>query len=116
MYLKNIGGIYEVPKSVEQTGNVYSPTPKDIQKEAIAFLNKQLFETPTWLLNRDILNKFSNPVTAETVGIFKQMLSIALFLTLVLAGWFTVAIALEQPIHTIPMTCFPMRKVVYGVN
>ena len=66
--LKNIGGIYEVPKSVEQTGNVYSPTPKATQKEAIAFLNKQLFETPAWLLNRDILNKFSNPVTAETVG------------------------------------------------
>jgi hypothetical protein len=66
--LKNVGGIYEVPKSVEQTGDVYTPTPKATQKEAIAFLNKQLFETPAWLLNRDILNKFSNPVTAETVG------------------------------------------------
>lgn len=66
--LKNIGGIYEVPKSVEQTGDVYSPTPKATQQEAIAFLNKQLFETPKWLLNRDILNKFSNPITAETVG------------------------------------------------
>ena len=66
--VKNVGGIYEVPKSIEQSGDVYSPTPKAIQKEAIAFLNRQLFETPEWLVNRDILNKISNPVAAETVG------------------------------------------------
>ena len=66
--LKNVGGIYEVPKSVEQSGDVYSPTPKATQKEAIAFLNKQLFETPGWLLNKSILNKFSNPASAEAVG------------------------------------------------
>jgi Met-zincin/Domain of unknown function (DUF5117)/Domain of unknown function (DUF5118) len=67
--LKNVGGIYETPKSVEQTGeNVYEPTPKAIQQDAVAFLNKQLFETPSWLLNDDILNKISNPVSSETVG------------------------------------------------
>ncbi len=66
--LKNVGGIYEVPKSVEQSGDVYSPTPKAVQKEAVAFLNKQLFETPTWLLNKNILNKFSNPSTADAAG------------------------------------------------
>ena len=66
--LKNIGGIYEVPKSVEQTGDVYSPTPKATQKEAVAFLNHQLFQTPTWLLDKNILNKFSNPSSAEAVG------------------------------------------------
>jgi hypothetical protein len=64
---KNIGGIYETFKSVEQTGDVYQPTPKPIQKEAVVFLNSQLFETPTWLLNKDILNKFSNPATNETI-------------------------------------------------
>jgi len=65
---KNIGGIYETFKSVEQSGDVYEPTPKAIQKEAITFLNSQLFETPMWLLNKDILNKFSNPATTETLG------------------------------------------------
>ncbi len=50
--LKNVGGIYEVPKSVEQAGDVYMPTPKATQKEAIAFFNKQLFTTPTWLLEQ----------------------------------------------------------------
>ncbi|PZF73434.1 zinc-dependent metalloprotease [Taibaiella soli] len=66
--LKNVGGIYETPKSVEQTGDVYEPTPKAMQKDAVAFLNKQLFETPTWLVDKNVLNKFSNPVTLDAVG------------------------------------------------
>jgi hypothetical protein len=65
---KNVGGIYETFKSVEQSGDVYEPTPKAIQKDAVAFLNNQLFETPEWLLNKDILNKFSNPGTSETLS------------------------------------------------
>src|SRR5258708_2273685 len=65
---KNVGGIYETFKSVEQMGDVYEPTPKAIQKEAVDFLNKQLFITPAWLLNKDILNKFSNPAATELVG------------------------------------------------
>jgi hypothetical protein len=35
--LKNVGGIYEVQKSVEQSGDVYSPTPKAIQKKPLLF-------------------------------------------------------------------------------
>ncbi len=66
--LKNVGGIYEIPKSVEQPGDVYTPTPKAVQKEAIAFLNKQLFSTPSWLIDKQILNKISNPSAAEAVG------------------------------------------------
>jgi hypothetical protein len=62
---KNIGGIYETPKSIEQSGDVYEPTPKAIQKEAISFLQKQLFETPTWLFDKNILNKISNPTSSE---------------------------------------------------
>ncbi len=65
---KNVGGIYETFKSVEQAGNVYEPVPKAIQKEAVAFLNIQLFKTPSWLLDKNILNKISNPATTETVG------------------------------------------------
>ena len=67
--VKNVGGIYETPKSVEQTGEeVYEPTPKNLQKDAVTFLNKQLFETPTWLLDKKILNKITDPVGNESVG------------------------------------------------
>lgn len=66
--LKNVGGVYESPKSVEQEGEVvYEPTPKAKQKEALDFLNKQLFETPEWLINKDILNMINNPVSSDMV-------------------------------------------------
>lgn len=52
---KYIGGIYETPKTYEQAGAVYEPTPKNLQKDAVTFLNKQLFETPTWMLDQKIL-------------------------------------------------------------
>jgi hypothetical protein len=63
----NVGGIYETYKSVEQAGDVYEPNPKATQKEAVAFLNKQLFETPTWLLDKNILNKINTPAATERV-------------------------------------------------
>ncbi len=67
--LKNVGGVYETPKSVEQTGeDVYEATPPAIQKQAMAFLQKQLFATPQWLLNKAILNKISNPIATEAVS------------------------------------------------
>jgi len=60
---KNIGGVYENPKTVEQTGTVYEYTPAATQKEAMAFLDAQLFTTPTWLLNENILKDIDgNPV------------------------------------------------------
>jgi hypothetical protein len=64
---KNIGGVQETFKSIEQAGDVYEPTPKATQKEAVAFLNKQLFQTPEWLLDKTILNKITSPTSLERV-------------------------------------------------
>jgi len=64
---KNVGGVYETFKSVEEKGDVYEPTPKEIQKEAVIFLNKELFQTPVWLLDKNILNKISNPSSTDAL-------------------------------------------------
>jgi len=53
----NIGGIYEYDKTFGQEGAVYTSVPKEKQQRAVAFLNNQVFKTPTWLINQDILNK-----------------------------------------------------------
>ena len=66
--VRNVGGVYETFHSVEQPGDVFEPTPKAKQQEAVAFLNKQLFETPRWLLDYSILNKISNPTGGDPVG------------------------------------------------
>ncbi|MEN9701733.1 MAG: hypothetical protein RIR55_1059 [Bacteroidota bacterium] len=63
--IKNIGGVYETFKSVEEKGDVYTATPVAIQKSAMNFLQTQLFATPKWILDNNILNKISNPVANE---------------------------------------------------
>ena len=55
--IKNIGGIYETQKTVEQKGAVYELVPRAKQKEAITFLNKQVFVTPKWLISEAISSK-----------------------------------------------------------
>jgi len=56
---KNIGGIYENPKTVDQEGLVYERTPAATQKEAMEFLNRQVFTTPKWLLDQSILDNIN---------------------------------------------------------
>lgn len=50
----NIGGVAEVYRAAGQDLPVYTHTPKDIQKSAVAFLNKELFTTPEWMMQDDI--------------------------------------------------------------
>lgn len=52
-----IGGIMETPRTVEEKGPVYEATSKAKQKEAVDFLNKELFATPTWLINNEIFER-----------------------------------------------------------
>lgn len=56
-----VGGIYTDYRTTDQSGNVYTVVPKPLQKEAMGFLQKNLFTTPTWLLDKNILDKVSSP-------------------------------------------------------
>lgn len=51
---KNIGGIYTTPKMQEEAGVVVEFTPKAKQKEAMAFLQENLFITPKWIVDNTI--------------------------------------------------------------
>lgn len=53
----NVGGVYEFYKTSDEEGAVYVHTSKDKQKRAIQYLNEQVFATPTWLVNEDILGR-----------------------------------------------------------
>ena len=54
---KYVGGIMETPKMVEESGPVYEIVAEAKQREAVDFINKQLFTTPTWFLNQDIFGR-----------------------------------------------------------
>ncbi len=51
---KNIAGIYTTPSMVEQATPIISFVPKAKQKEAVRFLQAQLFTTPTWLMDKKL--------------------------------------------------------------
>jgi hypothetical protein len=53
----NIGGIYQYYKTYDQSGAVYTHVNKYHQKSCMNFLQKQLFETPSWMIDKNILNK-----------------------------------------------------------
>jgi hypothetical protein len=64
---KNIGGIYDNPKTYDMEGEQFTIVPKAIQKDAIAFLNTQLFTTPTWLMDQKILSKIKPENGIESI-------------------------------------------------
>lgn len=54
--LKNVGGIMITPKNVDQSGPVFTYPSRDKQQRAMAFLNAQLFATPTWLIDTKLFS------------------------------------------------------------
>ena len=46
-----IGGMYHNYKSSEEQGSVYTPVDRATQRRALAWLNKNLFKEPAWLIS-----------------------------------------------------------------
>ncbi len=67
----NIGGIYDYKKTYDEAGAVFTHVPKAKQKQAMNFLNQQLFQTPNWLLEKSVLNKIQNAGALERLRSFQ---------------------------------------------
>ena len=63
----NIGGVYQYYKTSDQEGAVYTHVDKTHQKSCLTFLNQNLFETPYWMINKEILNKIEYAGTTERI-------------------------------------------------
>src|SRR6478609_90111 len=63
----NIGGVYETFKSYDQAGNVFVPVSKSTQKEAMNYLQRETFATPTWMLDQNILRKIEHAGFVERI-------------------------------------------------
>ncbi|WP_299012366.1 zinc-dependent metalloprotease [uncultured Polaribacter sp.] len=68
----NIGGVYEFNKKPTQAGNVYIAVPKEMQKESLNWLQNNVFETPNWLLDKNILNKIDETDYTDKLGRFQK--------------------------------------------
>ena len=71
----NFGGIYETLKKNNQSGDVYEFVNKATQKEAADFINKQVFTTPTWLINKAISGKTGVNSTSTILALQEAALS-----------------------------------------
>jgi len=56
----NVGGVMEIYRSSGQGEAVYTHTSKEMQKSAVDFLNKQLFATPTWMMDEKIISRIAD--------------------------------------------------------
>ncbi len=63
----NVGGVYEYFKTAEQEGLVYTHVALDKQKRAIQFFNEQLFSTPEWLVDPQILGRIEQDGIVERI-------------------------------------------------
>ncbi|WP_298780015.1 zinc-dependent metalloprotease [uncultured Polaribacter sp.] len=65
-----VGGVYENLKTSDQNGAIYTHVSKENQKEAINFFNKEVFTTPTWIINENIINRLGS--VNNSFGFFKN--------------------------------------------
>ena len=63
----NVGGVYEHYKTADQEGAVYTHVAKKKQAEALAFLDKELFQTPAWLLDKSIFERIEYSGSVERI-------------------------------------------------
>ena len=64
----NIGGVYEYYKTSDQEGAVYTHVAKSHQKNALKLINKELFSTPTWMIDKNIYAKTQFSGSIEKIG------------------------------------------------
>ncbi len=64
----NVGGVYEHYKTADQEGAVYTHVDKDHQRKALRFINKELFATPKWMLDKNIFSKTQFSGAIERIG------------------------------------------------
>jgi hypothetical protein len=64
----NIGGVYEYYKTSNQEGAIYTHVAKSHQKNSLNFINKELFSTPTWMIDKNIYAKTQFSGAIEKIG------------------------------------------------
>ena len=63
----NVGGVYEHYKTAEQEGAVYTHVPRKKQADALTFIDKELFQTPSWLIDKAIFERIEYSGSVERI-------------------------------------------------
>ena len=63
----NVGGVVRTRKRQGQYGVPYERVSEDRQRRAVEYLNRQVFATPEWLLDADVLDRFQSSGAPDLV-------------------------------------------------
>lgn len=63
----NVGGVYYTRKYDNQAGDQYEIVPKAKQKAAVDFIVKEAFNTPTWMIDQNIMGKIESSGMVERI-------------------------------------------------
>jgi len=63
----NVGGVYEYDKTYDQEGPVYTHVPKRRQRAAVNFMDRQLFTTPGWMVDREVISRVGSTVIVDLI-------------------------------------------------
>jgi hypothetical protein len=93
---RDIGGIETTAKTTDQPGTVIAFVPRARQEEVMQFLQQQLFNTPSWLLDKKIFGLTGESGVTTLSGLQNQVLN-----SLLRRGTFDRLIRFEadDPIH-----------------
>ncbi len=71
----NFGGVYENIKKNNQSGNVFEYVSRQTQKEAADFIGKHVFNTPTWVINKEIAGRTGVNFTSSILSLQEAALA-----------------------------------------
>jgi hypothetical protein len=65
----SVGGVNEWRKASDQTGAIYEVVPEARQQAAVAWLAQNVFTTPSWIIDNEILSRLENNGIVERVRV-----------------------------------------------
>jgi len=69
-----VGGFNSQQKHIGQEGVLFTPISKERQTEAVRFLNDNVFATPTWMINPEILRRIETNGALDRVRLSQQII------------------------------------------
>jgi hypothetical protein len=109
----NIGGVYENYKAADQPGAVYTAVPKDIQKEAMQFIQDNLFTTQDWLIDKTIFDRIEFTGSVERVRSI-QVRSLNNIMSLGKMQRLTEAHTYDNETYSLPNMMSDLRKGIWS--
>jgi hypothetical protein len=74
-----VGGVYKFTKYASQPGTVYQPVPRAKQAEAVRFLNENVFTTPSYFFDPEILRRIEPTGFVERIRVRQTAILNTLF-------------------------------------